>query len=171
MNMPTMFYKKVFLGIFSTLCNLAFGDDRIGAKDFIENALTLGIFEVEAGKLALKRSTTDDVKTFAKMSIADHTNVNEEITRIASQKSIKSVFEAGLVVNARKTAFEQYDAHPFDELYVKDRINAYEKMINLIQRASVSKDKEIAIFAQKTLPIFLHHLNKVRELGNTVKSP
>lgn len=155
--------KKVLSRIFGTLRKVALRE-RIDAKDFIEEALNFGMNEIEAGKLALKRSSRDDIKYFAKRSLQGHMSINSDLTRIANQKKIKSVFDVGLVINARKIAFEKYHLQPFDELYIKNRIEVYEHMVSLLQQVSSSSDREIVSFAGGVLPLFFSYLSNAKEL-------
>lgn len=46
------------------------------SNDFVDDATQGGITEVEAGKLALEKSSAADVKTFAQHMVTDHTKTN-----------------------------------------------------------------------------------------------
>lgn len=61
------------LGAFSALTN------TIDADDFVESASASGIAEIEAGKLALQKSISPQVKVFAQKMIDDHTAANSEL--------------------------------------------------------------------------------------------
>src|SRR4051794_41124900 len=57
--------------------------------DFVEDASAKGVAEIEAGKLALEKGTSADVKTFAEMMVKDHTAANTKLKGIADAKKLE----------------------------------------------------------------------------------
>ena len=47
------------------------------------------MMEVAMGKLAEEKGQSDDVKSFGKRMVADHSKANDELKSIAQQKGIK----------------------------------------------------------------------------------
>jgi putative membrane protein len=48
-----------------------------------------GMMEVAMGKLAEQNGQSDDVKSFGKRMVTDHSKANDELKSIAQQKGIK----------------------------------------------------------------------------------
>ena len=58
-------------------------------KMFLRAAAESGIAEVKFSQLALEKSTTDDVKTFAQKMIDDHTQLNAAMSPVADAMGIR----------------------------------------------------------------------------------
>ena len=58
------------------------------AQDFVTKATVAGKTEVAAGRVALKTSQSDDVKTFAKQMIRDHTKAGNELASLAKGQNL-----------------------------------------------------------------------------------
>src|SRR5678816_4936322 len=59
------------------------------AKEFVEQAGTSGLAEVEMGELGAKKATNGQVKAFAKRIVADHTKANEELVTASKGKGVQ----------------------------------------------------------------------------------
>jgi len=58
-------------------------------KMFMKKAAKGGMMEVAMGKLADEKGQSDDVKSFGKRMVADHSKANDELKKIAAQKNAK----------------------------------------------------------------------------------
>jgi putative membrane protein len=52
-------------------------------KMFVRNAAQGGLAEVELGKLAAEKGSSEDVKAFGKRMVEDHTKLNQDIAQLA----------------------------------------------------------------------------------------
>ena len=66
---------------------LAFAQ-AMSAQDFVNEAASGGMFEVQSSQLALERGQGDEVKAFAQMMITDHTANNEELKAAAEAAGV-----------------------------------------------------------------------------------
>ncbi|MDQ0740692.1 DUF4142 domain-containing protein [Pseudomonas sp. W4I3] len=134
------------------------------SNDFVENAAQGGITEVEAGKLALEKSGSADVKNFAQHMITDHTKVNQELTALAKKLDIEVPDDAALMDKAKKAILEMRD-ESFDKAYANNQVNAHETTVKLFKKEAESSDNaELKAFATKTLPALEAHLQEAKEL-------
>ncbi len=67
----------------------ASGSSSLQDKDFLKEAGQGGNFEVQAGQLAMQKSSSDDVKQFGQMMVTDHTKLNDQMKPIAVQAGVK----------------------------------------------------------------------------------
>nr|WP_314487000.1 DUF4142 domain-containing protein [uncultured Pseudomonas sp.] len=135
------------------------------AADFVDEASAKGIAEVEAGKLALEKSQSADIKTFAQMMIDDHTKANEKLKAIAQQKNIKVATDAELLDKAKKLILDIRE-ESFDRSYANNQVKAHEDTIKLFQEeVNEGKDAEVKAFAGDTLPKLKAHLEAARKLA------
>ncbi|BCD89292.1 hypothetical protein PSm6_56990 [Pseudomonas solani] len=148
-----------------------FAADTIDADDFVDEASAGGIAEIEGGKLALEKSSSASVKTFAQQMIDDHGAANRELAVLAREKKLEVATEAELMSKAKALILKLRDGENFDEAYANNQVAAHEKTIELFKEAAASDDKEIAAWATKTLPKLEHHLQMARDLAATHKKP
>ena len=63
--------------------------NKTAPQTFVSEA-SAAVAEIEAGKMALEKSTAADVKVFAKQMIDDHGKVNAELRSLAERKNWRS---------------------------------------------------------------------------------
>lgn len=134
------------------------------SNSFVDNAAEGGITEIEAGKLALQKSSSADVKTFAQHMVTEHTKANQELATLAKKLDIEVPDDAALTDKAKKAILEMRD-ESFDEAYANNQVAAHEKTVELFKKESMSSDNaELKAFATKTLPTLEEHLKAAKDL-------
>lgn len=134
------------------------------SNDFVDNAAQGGITEVEAGKLALEKSGSADVKAFAQHMITDHTQANQALASLAKKLDIEVPDDAALTDKAKKMILEIRD-ESFDKAYANNQVDAHEKTVELFKKEAASSDTpELKAFAEKTLPTLEAHLKMAKAL-------
>lgn len=167
MKMTKLFLTGAFLVGVGALANYALAKDTVDASDFVDHASAAGIAEIETSKLALQKSTSADVKSFAQQMINDHSAANRELASIAAKKKLKVANEAELMNRAKAMILKHRDGESFDEAYANNQVKAHKDSIDLFKKASVSADAELASFATATLPKLEHHLMSAEALAKT----
>lgn len=138
--------------------------DGVNADDFIEEASAKGIAEIEAGKLALQKSTVPEVKTFAKKMIENNAATNKELRALATKKNVEVADDAELLSKAKAFVLKQRDGESFDAAYVNNQIDAHKATIKLFKDASSSADEDVRRLAATSLPKLEHHLREAEGL-------
>lgn len=77
--------------------------NKTAPQTFVSEASAAGVAEIEAGKMALEKSTAADVKVFAKQMIDDHGKVNAELRSLAERKKLEVEDDASLTDKAKAT--------------------------------------------------------------------
>lgn len=134
------------------------------SNDFVNEAASGGITEVEAGKLALEKSSSADVKTFANQMIKDHGAANDKLTALAQKLDIEVPDSATLTQQAKQKVLEMRD-DSFDKAYAANQVKAHEDTVALFKKEAASSDNpELKAFATKTLPTLEGHLKMAKQL-------
>jgi putative membrane protein len=136
----------------------------VNADDFIEEASAKGLAEIEAGKLAVQKSTSPEVKTFAKKMIEDHAASNKELRALATKKNVQIADEAELLSKAKAYILKQREGESFDAAYVNNQIDAHRATIKLFKEAAASTDEDVRRLAATSLPKLEHHLQEAEGL-------
>jgi putative membrane protein len=134
-------------------------DDR----NFFEKAAKSGMKEVSVSNSVMDRLSNTQVKQFAQMMVSDHTGANAELMALASSK--------GITLPVQETKFAEKWSKKTDEVdenYMEEMVSDHEDAVKLFEKATKSKDPEIAAFAAKTLPKLQQHLTTAKSLEKLV---
>ena len=124
--------------------------------------------EVELGRLAVAKGTSEAVKQFGQRMIDDHSKANSELTQLAQTKSIALPTELSTKHRAEVTKMSKLSGEAFDKAYSKDMLSDHLKDVAAFERASTSaSDPDVKEFAARTLPILKEHLELAKALNGT----
>jgi len=133
---------------------------------FMTYAARDGLFHVEAGKLAAEKGSTEGVKKFGQHAVEHHSQINEELMKLASTK--------GVTLPKKMSKREQEDLDKlailsgpdFDKAYLKMEITHHSKDLSVFQKeAKDGKDPDVKAWAAKTVATIEEHLEMARGLS------
>lgn len=129
------------------------------------------IAEVEAGKMALKKSSNPDVKAFAQMMIDDHTKGLEETRKVAAAKRVTLPSEPDIGHQKLAAELETLSGAKFDEAYAKRAgVAGHANVLASLKKdASTVEDPDVKALATKLEPTVAHHLAMAKKLASAVK--
>ena len=134
-------------------------------KDFANKAATGGMAEVELGKLAEQKATSQQVKDFAKMMVDDHTLANNTFKTLATSKSIE--LPAAVTDEQRKDidALSKKSGKDFDKSYVDMMVDDHKATIMEFKTAEGKvSDNDVKNFITFTLPTLQKHLDAIQAI-------
>jgi putative membrane protein len=136
-------------------------------QKFMMEAAMAGMEEVEIGKLAAQRGSTDAVKQFGQRMVDDHTKANQELMQIASTKGVTLPTALDDKHQADVTKMSQLSGAEFDRAYLKESgVKDHRKALKLFQsEADKGKDADLKAFAAKTLPTIQEHLSMAEQMS------
>ena len=127
--------------------------------EFVMEAADGGMMEVEMGKLAASKAISADVKKFGQMMVDDHTQANNELKALATQKNITI---STLLTDKHRKMVDDLSAKTgkdFDKKYMDMMVDDHKEDVDKFEKAAEqSNDPDIKAFAAKTLPTLKHHL-------------
>lgn len=142
-------------------------------QDFVTEAATSDMLEIQAGKIAQERGTAGE-KTFAGEMIADHTKTSEHIKGMVASGKLKAQLPKALPSSAQAKLDKLNDAKnvDFSSVYVPMQVSAHEDAVSLFERYGKSGDNaELKAWANKTLPALKHHLDMANKLDTDRMRP
>ena len=125
-----------------------------------------GMTEVELGKLAQQKATSDRVKNFGAMMVSDHGKAGDKLKQIAAAKSI--VLPDKLSDKSQKDldGLNKKTGNDFDKAYIKMMIDDHKKDVDKFKKGSKDlKDADLKNFASETLPVIQMHLDSINAIG------
>jgi putative membrane protein len=146
-------------------------DSMFNDKVFVKKAAEDNVTQVELGKLAQEKGTSEAVKEFGKRMVEDHTKANQDIAPVAAE--VKVDIPSELPRGAKKTRekLAKLSGADFDRAYAKLMLNDQKQDVeSFTQEARLGKIPQVQSFAAKTLPTLQEHQKMAQELeANTKK--
>lgn len=143
----------------------AFAQD-MSPQDFVNEAASGGMFEVQSSQLALERSQNADVKAFAEKMVADHTPNNEELMAIATAAGLTPPAEIMGANAENMKAVQDATGDAFDKTYAEKQVAAHEAAVTLYQAyAEGGQEQSLKAYAEKSLPVLQEHLENAKAMA------
>ena len=132
----------------------------LSAKDktFMKKAAKGGTMEVAMGKVAEQNGQSDDVKSFGKRMVTDHSKANDELKSIASKKGVQLPSK------------EHSGKWTSDKAYMDMMVKDHEKdLAEFKEEASSGSDPDVKKFADDTAKMVQEHLDLAKETQGKLK--
>jgi putative membrane protein len=133
---------------------------------FLTDAIQINLAEISVGDLAQKNGGNDDVKSFGKMLVEDHTASNTKATSLAKANGITPPTEPNAAEKKLRDELAKLSGMEFDREFAKSMVKGHEDAIAKFEAASKGDD-DIAKFAQETLPTLQAHLKTAQSLASS----
>ncbi|MCU7525314.1 MAG: DUF4142 domain-containing protein [Ignavibacteria bacterium] len=149
----------------------ATGSSRTGStassvnQEFVTDAASGGMMEVELGTMAVQNASSQEVKDFGRRMIDDHSKANDELKSIAAKENIP--VPAALKDENRDDVdkLSKLSGSDFDKEYMDMMVKDHKKDIkNFEDMAQNAQSPELKQFAQKTLPTLRQHLKMAQDI-------
>lgn len=133
---------------------------------FVERATLSNLAEIESSKVALEKSTSPQIQTFAQQMIKDHGAASAELAVIANSKNIKVPTKLDDKHEDAIRRLRNLSGADFDKAYISRMKEDHNDAVSLFEVASADKDLDgdLHKFAQKTLPILQSHHEQTMQL-------
>jgi len=143
---------------------------KVDDKKFAKNAALGGMEEVELGKLATQKASSDEVKQFGQRMIDDHTKANDQLKELASKEKIALPDALDSKHQSKIDKLSKLSGPQFDKAYMKDMVKDHQQDVNEFQsEAQGGADPNIKQFAASTLPMLQEHLTLAKNLNKNEK--
>jgi putative membrane protein len=127
-------------------------------KTFMKKAAKGGMMEVAMGQMAEQKAQSEDVKSFGKRMVADHSKANDELKSIASKKGVQlpSKEHTGKWIS--------------DKAYMDTMVTDHEKdLAEFQEEANSGSDPDLKKFADDTAKTVQEHLDLAKEIQGKLK--
>ena len=127
-------------------------------KTFMKKAAKGGTMEVAMGNLGEKNAQSEDVRSFGRRMVTDHSKANDELKSIASQK--------GVQLPAKEPKLKWTSDKAYMDMMVKD----HEKdLAEFKEEANSGSDPDVKKFADDTAKVVQEHLDLAKEIQGNLK--
>lgn len=133
--------------------------------------VTANQVDIDAGKLALSKSHSKDVKEFAQRMITDHTGVNKSATELVTKLHVtpepnptsQSLQKGG---DDNLAALKKLSGHAFDKAYIDHEVAYHEAVLQAVDKTLIpsAQNAELKALLVKVRPAFVAHLDHAKHL-------
>ncbi len=142
--------------------------DTVTTEQFVPTAAMSDMFETTAGKIAAKKATAADVKSFAQKMVEAHTETTRGLKAALAKDNVAITPPTALDAKhqALIDALNAAPAASFDLLYKSQQVDAHNEALTLMKSYAASGDKPaIKAFATDTAPKVQMHIDMLNKLG------
>ena len=135
-------------------------------KEFVSKSGMGGLFEVQAGNLALQKASSADVKSFAQRMVTDHGKANAELASLATAKGVALPTELEGPEESAYEHLQSLSGAEFDKAYMQHMVEDHNKAVAEFDKASTSAtDADVKAWAGKTLPALQEHSAMAKDIA------
>ena len=146
---------------------MAIGDTD---RQFIMEAASGGMMEVEAGRLAEQNANNQRVKAFGAMMVRDHSAANDQLRALATARNVMLPDSMMTKHKEHLEKLRSAQGRTFDKQYMDLMVMDHNEDINKFQVASNNaQDTAVRGFATRTLPILRMHKDSATAINNNLK--
>ena len=164
----------------------------LGVSDFIMQAADAALMEVEISRMAIEKSSNEDVKGFARRLVTDHSLANDDLVRMS--KSRKVTLKAPMIAMkvdptvdpskpstmppSESMTVEHHAAHAslmalegaaFDKAFINQMVMDHEKAVEMFDAQSdAGVDSEVKEWADRKLETLKEHLKMAKDLQDKI---
>ena len=158
---------KRFVAGCALVCSLIVAATAVAASpaDFVDEAHAAGIAEIETSRMAISKTSSTDIESYAVEVIKDYTNANRDLKDIAGKLDLQVSTDEQILDKAKKLMLEVQEGDSFDAAYAANQVKTREEAIELFKQQVNSPDSpQLQAFADKYLPKLEMHLVMAQKL-------
>ena len=131
--------------------------------------VTANQVDIDAGQFAASQATSDEVKTFARLMVTDHTGVNKQAVDLATKLGVtpedndtaKSLASGG---QANLANLKTLKGKEFDKAYVDHEVAYHQAVLDAVDKTLIpgAKNEELKALLVKVRPAFVAHLEHAK---------
>lgn len=140
-------------------------------RQFIESAERDGLAQIELGKLAVRKSSSKEVKTFGQRMMDDHARSNEELRKVAESKGAAVPTQPTNDVKPIRDRLSKLSGTQFDNAYMAEMLKAHKITVAKFgDEAKTTRDPDLKRFASAALSWLQGDLKQAETIAPTLKA-
>lgn len=137
------------------------------AAGYVEQTAISDLFEVSAAQAALQKASSDEVRSFARMMIDDHTKAGEQLAEAAKAQNVATSLPTSVDAahDQRLQDLANATEQDFDRLYMRTQVEAHTAALKLQQDySSFGANPALKAIATQLVPIVKRHLDQAQTI-------
>lgn len=137
-------------------------------QDFINKAWNINTTEIRLGDYAKDNAANDDVKSFGKDMVKDHTDLNEELDKLAKDNGVSCPSELEPKNQEMINQMTSLHGDEFDKKYMSAMVAGHREAYDMFDNKGKSGDTPVDKWAADTASKIHHHLEMAIKTGKEV---
>lgn len=138
-------------------------------SEFLVDAASGGMMEVEAGKLAINKASSPQVKEFGQRMVDEHSQANQKLMELAETKNITLPNSMSDKHQEKVDGLTEASDADFDKEYMNLMDESHMETIEMYEETSENaNDTDIKAFATETLPTLRNHHQVAESMKETM---
>jgi putative membrane protein len=133
--------------------------------------VTANQVDIDAGKLAQRKGSSQEVRQFGNQMVADHTAVNKQATELVKKLKVTpqaNETSASLKKGGDKNIaeLEKLSGKQFDKQYVANEVTYHQAVIDAVDKTLLpsARNEELKVLIEKVRPALVQHLEHAKHL-------
>jgi putative membrane protein len=127
-------------------------------RKFLSKAAQSGMAEVQLGKLALDKASSEAVKRIGETLVEHHSSANGEVQQIAAAAGVTLPHEAGGKHKSAVKRLSKLSGEEFDREFLRYQLRHHREDFRQFEEAATkTENPEVKEFASSTLPTLREH--------------
>jgi putative membrane protein len=138
---------------------------------FVASQISSNNAEIQAGQLALQRSSNQTVRDYAQKMVTDYSAANGQLIQIASQHGVQTPM--GLTPNDQDalTKLAQLDGQAFDRAYIDTMIRAHDTtVLEMNDELKRGLSQYVSAYVQNVRPTVMQHAQLAQQVRDYLKN-
>jgi putative membrane protein len=139
-------------------------------QQFMKEAATGGMAEVDLGRLAARKGRNAEVRAFGNRMVRDHSKAAAELKALASRKKVTLPTTMTDEQKTEKENLMKLSGAEFDREYMRMMVEDHDKDVAAFQQKSTdAADAALKAWVTKTLPTLQTHQKMAHDIQGKVK--
>lgn len=139
-------------------------------ETLIKQLAEANLAEINAGKLAQDKAQSNEVKTFAKKMVDDHSKALDDLKQLAKSKGVTLPTEPNKQQMAMQEKLQGLSTEKFDKQYMKQAGERAQRQTHqLLKKAEKAEDTDLKNYASKTIVAVAGHQQMAKETERSLK--
>ena len=141
-------------------------------KMFLRKAAAGGIAEVQMGRLASEKASSQDVKAFGQKMVADHTALNDEMKPVAEQMGVQLPKRMNKEDQAEYDKLSAMSGEDFDKEYISFMVKDHHQDLREFRAEDTTvQDPTLKAAVDKGYQVIREHTQMANKLGKSMGLP
>jgi putative membrane protein len=141
----------------------------ISDQEFVVKAANANMAEIELGKLAETRASSEQVKMFGKRMVEDHQKALDKLKTVATTEQVTLPTALDQKDQALKDRLEKLSGSAFDRAYMNAMVKDHRQDVAAFRSESKrAKAADVRQYASSTLPTLEDHLKLAQSTDQSV---
>jgi putative membrane protein len=142
--------------------------DQMQSKAFVRKAMEGGMAEVELGKLAQEKGSSQDVKQFGEQMVTDHSKLNDQMQQVAQQLGVAPPTHLSKKDQETKAKLESLSGAQFDDAYIRTMLKDHKKDASEFkEEAARTQDPALQQATQQGGQVIGQHLQMIEQIAQS----